>query len=106
MADAKKCDRCGKLYEYNSGAPSLGARAVCTMAFYDRFMYRAGGAYDLCPYCANEVIRWLDKYGLLESPCSYGLPIEEEDKKDEHARQNVTGNDESQDSSREDSEES
>ena len=83
MANAKQCDRCGTFYRHtnNDGAPSLGGRDVCTIAFYDKFLNRAGSAYDLCPDCANEVMRWLDKYGLLESPCSYGLPIEKEDTK-------------------------
>jgi len=53
MANAKKCDRCGKLYEY----------PICNDAIQitrDSEIYGSGGErFDLCDECYSELLTWL-----------------------------------------------
>ena len=61
MALAKKCDRCGKLYDGYDG--SKDKRSTNAIALLDRDEY--GKHYtrdcvDLCPECLSELIDWLD----------------------------------------------
>lgn len=57
MADAKKCDRCGKLYEWYcteyDGTDINGAGL-----FRDR---QYSIFYDLCPECLEELIEWIER---------------------------------------------
>lgn len=60
--NAKKCDRCGKLYEYYSGNENKEkANAIRFLeAEYGATVYKCN-SYDLCPECMAELIDWLHK---------------------------------------------
>ena len=74
MADAKKCDRCGRLYEAyhckdDALMPYLGSGgAVNCIKFYNELQYdRIGGqTVDLCPECMAALIAWLRSSELDE----------------------------------------
>lgn len=59
MSNAKKCDRCGKLYElYEGYSVEEGGNR------YDKFILvhhwsSAGRDYDLCPECMESLIEWI-----------------------------------------------
>lgn len=52
MATAKKCDRCGKLYEHP------GKRDICILK--DMHPYPTE-SLDLCEECQKELMEWLNK---------------------------------------------
>lgn len=109
MADAKQCDRCRVLYivKYDDKSPSIDERQIRGISLYDSWGNRVGEHLDLCPKCANELVRWLDSYSYMRAPISYDLPIEGDVKEVSYdAGQDVTGDDEDKNSSREDSKES
>lgn len=62
MADAKKCDRCGALYELSDGddVPSYCGRKIRKLAIcngtFDRGLITD---YDLCPSCAKATMSFL-----------------------------------------------
>lgn len=59
MADAKKCDRCGDLYEMYDGIKfekaGLSYNHIHALTNYDR-VHRT---FDLCPTCMNKLINFL-----------------------------------------------
>lgn len=63
MADAKKCDRCGKLYERyvwedDDLMPIAGGHGgVSSIRFYHKGV--SGKAFDLCRDCMGDLIFWL-----------------------------------------------
>lgn len=62
MALAKKCDRCGKLYEPKSLPfnKKISANGICVVEIDDdRRRYSGKGIYDLCPDCLTELYIWL-----------------------------------------------
>ena len=66
---AKKCDRCGKLYEQYNHKTSSRPNAVKTMNENMNGNYYAADLYDLCPECMNQLNRWLknEKEGDLHA---------------------------------------
>ena len=55
MANAKKCDRCEKLYEYYD-------HIECNDVQVNRVVIgpvKSGVPYDLCPECCFDFVRWL-----------------------------------------------
>lgn len=74
MADAKKCDRCGRLYEPyhckdDALMPRLGSgNSVNCIKFYNELQsHRIGGqTVDLCPECMAALIAWLRSSELDE----------------------------------------
>lgn len=67
MADAKKCDRCGRLYEpYHRRNDKLmpyvySGHTVNCIRFYDEMDNNEirGARVDLCLDCMSELLRWL-----------------------------------------------
>ena len=59
MALAKKCDRCGKLYEFY-GTNSKSNAII--PAYIDRtgFIATKFSAWDLCPKCKEDFEMWLN----------------------------------------------
>lgn len=56
--DAKKCDRCGKLYE--SKAPEftqIGSIYTYGIAWE---LHITNRSIDLCPYCLNDFKKWFE----------------------------------------------
>lgn len=52
MACAKKCDRCGKLYEqYNSKNDRKNPNGIMVLNLDSQRRYFAHNALDLCPDC-------------------------------------------------------
>lgn len=83
MAEAKKCDRCGKLYFYGCKEDSIrwsfkSVRSTMTGSTDDKnriAMYglkldaRAGISFatlDLCPTCTQEFGEWMGKYDFSD----------------------------------------
>ena len=61
MAIARKCDRCGKLYEaYNVGEDDdrMNGIAEANIEITDRYMIRE--VFDLCPECKRSFEKWRD----------------------------------------------
>lgn len=57
---AKKCDRCGKLYEqYNVKSDSKNINGLCTMNIDSKQCYCSHGTIDLCQDCSTKLINWL-----------------------------------------------
>ena len=61
MADAKKCDRCDRLYEIYDGIP------VTEKGFKYRQLRLVAGdsickTYDLCPTCMTQIIAFLNNH--------------------------------------------
>lgn len=62
MAYAKKCDRCGKLYEqYNSKNDRKNPNGTMILNLDVQRKYYSHGAMDLCPDCMKEFQAWLEK---------------------------------------------
>lgn len=55
--NAKKCDRCGMLYEYDGITPDLRVNKY-THPYGDRW-------YDLCPHCQKYLERFLANFKLV-----------------------------------------
>ena len=67
MADAKKCDRCDKLYEIYDGIPIT---AMGTGLKYSKLQLVAGESitkkYDLCPTCMTQVVAFLNNHKVRD----------------------------------------
>lgn len=55
MSSARKCDRCGKYYDYNAlknikSKQIIGIR-IQTSTYFDD--------YDLCPECADKLLKFM-----------------------------------------------
>lgn len=62
MAYAKKCDRCGKLYEqYNDREDKHNINGVLTLNIDSVRKYWSNDVLDFCPECCNEFVSWLKK---------------------------------------------
>lgn len=53
MAIARKCDRCGKLYEYYPKDNKIQANGVQRIYKHINGVYDRGNALDFCPECMN-----------------------------------------------------
>lgn len=59
---AKKCDRCGALYEeYNTRNSADEINGVNLLNIDNKQSYYFHGPYDLCPACADGLMRWFKK---------------------------------------------
>ena len=59
MALAKKCDRCGKLYEaYNTTKDSENINGIMTLNLDDQRKYYSHEPLDLCPECKDAFEVW------------------------------------------------
>lgn len=59
MSNAKKCDRCGKLYEnYEGYEVENGGNKynILTLLHHWKTVSRS---YDLCPKCMESLIEWI-----------------------------------------------
>lgn len=79
MADAKKCGRCGKLFEpyikaedmrpkKESDKPSYLSISLRREISKSRY-YIDKGNFDLCQECAKSFKNWLDMYNSSKSIC-------------------------------------
>ena len=60
MAFAKKCDRCGKLYEeYNTKQNRDKINGILTVNIDFKRQYYTNVLIDLCPECKDSFSRWL-----------------------------------------------
>lgn len=60
MADAKKCDRCERLYEIYDGIPvTEKGLKYNVLKLSNNSIYRT---YDLCPTCMTQVIAFLNNH--------------------------------------------
>lgn len=61
MAFAKKCDRCGKLYEpYNVKKNVERCNGILTLNIDEYRKYYDNKLYDLCPECMETLHNWLN----------------------------------------------
>ena len=79
MANAKKCGRCGKLFEpyikaedmrpkKESDKPSYLSISLRREIFKSRY-YIDKGNFDLCQECAKSFSRWLAKPMIVKNEC-------------------------------------
>lgn len=62
MAIARKCDRCGNLYEtYNTKNDKTKINGLITINLDDNQKYFGHWAMDLCPDCMREFQNWLNE---------------------------------------------
>ena len=64
MADAKKCDRCGKLFEpyiKSDGRlnPDQYTEIMVRDAFIGKSSYNNDGYFDLCSECSESLDKWI-----------------------------------------------
>lgn len=61
---AKKCDRCGKLYEHYARDLKKGIsfNGAATVAIDGNDGWQCNKVMDLCPECRESFARWLDGY--------------------------------------------
>lgn len=60
MASAKKCDRCGKLYEeYNTVCDSKNINGVMLLNLDSHGQYYSNKTLDFCPNCKDSFENWL-----------------------------------------------
>ena len=67
MADAKKCDRCGKLFE-----PYIDDEKFTKLIILAQnidFGQRRIGSYDLCKECNDSFSKWLTKQTIVKQDC-------------------------------------
>ena len=65
MACAKKCDRCGKLYEqYNSKNDRKNPNGIMVLNLDSQRRYFAHNALDLCPDCTKGFQDWFGEVHL------------------------------------------
>lgn len=60
MASARKCDRCGKLYEYYDKTDMGKINGMAFIVKDDTFGSYRVQDYDLCPDCMGELIKWIE----------------------------------------------
>jgi len=66
MAAARKCDRCGKLYEpYNSRNDSTRINGIIFVNVDEERKYYGHGIKDLCPYCSTDFVNWFQNGGQV-----------------------------------------
>lgn len=58
MAEAKKCDRCGKLYELYAGVPFTDNRKYYAVRFAN--ISCSSGWLDLCPDCMKKLVIFME----------------------------------------------
>lgn len=64
MAFAKKCDRCGKLYEeYNIKNDSKNINGIQTLNIDYKRKFYSHKPFDLCPECKDSFEKWLLNIG-------------------------------------------
>lgn len=67
MACAKKCDRCGKLYEqYSSKNDRKNPNEIMVSNLDAQRKYYSHGAIDLCPGCMKEFQDWMEEVKQME----------------------------------------
>lgn len=67
MACAKKCDRCGKLYEqYNSKNDRKNPNGIMVLNLDSQRRYFTHNALDLCPDCMKEFQDWFGEVKQME----------------------------------------
>ena len=58
MANAKKCDRCGRLYEYYEGVEvTKGGRKYHALSVENGYVNKW---YDLCPVCMTKLVDFIN----------------------------------------------
>lgn len=69
MADAKKCDRCGKLFEPYNGAgyeaQSRYTNILVKNISLAKKVYKESGEYDLCKECNDSFSKWLSEPSVV-----------------------------------------
>lgn len=62
---AKKCDRCGKLYEHYDGSKNFKKNGKANgLILIDRDLdkrYWSRNEYDLCPECMSQLVSFLSQ---------------------------------------------
>lgn len=77
MSSAKKCDRCGKLFEAYIKRPGDKKASACKVL--ELKTAKIDGAwceaeeYDLCDECSNELQSWLGMYNFPELKASTSI---------------------------------
>lgn len=61
MADAKKCDRCGRFYE----EPKTESFDIFSDSFADKALKNAQKHLDLCPKCKDDFMNFMKYKQML-----------------------------------------
>ena len=75
MGIARKCDRCGKLFDpYNIDAgykvPNRYMNILLRNVLLVDETYKELGDYDLCKECNDSFLKWLSKPNVVKHKCS------------------------------------
>ncbi|MBQ5825396.1 MAG: hypothetical protein IIW48_11400 [Clostridia bacterium] len=63
MSEAKKCDRCGTLYEIGKNCRQ---QSICSYYIWrNNGLFRDDKVIDLCNCCQEELIKWLEERGKI-----------------------------------------
>lgn len=60
--NAKKCDRCGKLYEKYTGSVELGLSNMVRLMSDGECVCSPTIDFDLCPECMAKAVSFLNEY--------------------------------------------
>lgn len=66
MADAHICDRCGNIIVATTTRQKIGIAAWKYSIFDRSRSYRTQFDCDLCPECADKILKFLNGYGLID----------------------------------------
>lgn len=67
MSLAKKCDRCGKLYEiYKVKGSNKDFNGVATIEILNNRNYQGKDILDLCSECRDSLDEWLHLPGIIK----------------------------------------
>lgn len=64
MSNAKKCDRCGKFYDFYEGLEYIPNQNLfnCITLYGEK-----SKIFDLCPSCMKSLFDWLDCEKIVEA---------------------------------------
>lgn len=66
MSLAKKCDRCGKFYEFYKIKGNNDFNGVATIEILNNRNYHSKDILDLCSECRDSFDEWLHLPGIIK----------------------------------------
>ncbi|MCC8049738.1 MAG: hypothetical protein LIP10_03635 [Clostridiales bacterium] len=67
MADVKKCDRCGTIYDPQASKSIYEPRMALVENFHEHANPSFMVTYDFCPECEEKLKQWLNEHKNKEN---------------------------------------